>query len=478
MAYDFNIIVIGAGSGGLVASLIAAATAAKVALIESDKMGGDCLNTGCVPSKTLIKSANIAYDMAHAEQYGIKTQPVEVDFAAVMARVQRSIDAIAPHDSVERFTELGVNCFQGHAHIIHPHLVEVNGQQLSCRSIIIATGAKAFIPNIPGLSDIDYLCSDNLWQITELPKNLLIIGGGPIGCEMAQAFNRLGANVTIADRNTRLLKIEDADVSQFIQKQFDAEGINIQCNQQLQSIQRQGESIQAVFTHEGKTQTLTCDKVLIALGRQANVNGFGLESLGVKLHNNKTIQANPFLQTNIPNIYVCGDATGPYQFTHAASHQAWYAAINALFSPIKRFKVNYQHMAWCTFVAPEVARVGFNEQEAIASKLNFEVSRYDISDLDRAITEGKNKGFVKVLTKTGSDKILGVTIVSEHAGELISEFILAKTHGLGLNKILSTLHIYPSWSEANKFAAGEWRKKHIPQCALRILQYFHQWRRR
>lgn len=478
MAYDFNVIVIGAGSGGLVASLIAAATNAKVALIEADAMGGDCLNTGCVPSKTLIKSANMAYEMAHAEQYGIKTTSVEVDFAAVMARVQDSIDAIAPHDSIERFTDLGVDCFQGYANIIDPHHIKVNEQLLSCRSIILATGARAFIPDIPGLCDIDYLCSDNLWQLTTLPKKLLVVGAGPIGCEMAQAFNRLGAEVTIVDRHTRLLKVEDVDVSELLHEQFASEGITMAYGHELQAVKQQGQAIHAEFISHGQQHTMTCDKILIALGRHANVTGFGLEALSVSLNPDQTIKANPFLQTNIPNIYVCGDATGPYQFTHAASHQAWYAAINALFSPFKRFKVDYNNMAWCTFVAPEIARVGMNEQEAKAQNIDVEVSRYDINELDRAITEGKNHGFVKILTAAKSDKIIGVTIVSEHAGELINEFILAKTHRLGLNKLLSTLHIYPTWSEANKFAAGVWRKKHIPACALRVLEYFHQWRRR
>ncbi len=473
--YDYNVIVIGAGSGGLVASLIAAATQAKVALIEADKMGGDCLNTGCVPSKALIKAAKTAHEIRHASRFGISCAEPEIDFSAVMQHVHGAIAAIEPHDSVERFTGLGVECFQDKAFVEDAHHVRVGDKTLSCRSIIIATGAKAFVPDIPGLDKSDYLSSDTLWQLTQLPQKLLVLGGGPIGVEMAQAFQRLGSQVTIADRNSRLLKVEDEDVSQSLLQQFEKEGIDCLLNHQLQAID--AESNTAQFSHHDETVTLSFDKILIALGRTASISGFGLEQLGLEISPQRRISSNGFLQTNIKNIYVCGDVTGPYQFTHAASHQAWYATVNALFSPIKRFRVNYDNMAWCTFVDPQIARLGINEQEAKTKGIACEVSRYDLKDLDRAICEGKNQGFIKVLSKPGTDKILGVTIVAEHGGELLAEFALAKTHGLGLNKILATLHIYPSWSEANKFVASEWRKKHIPRLALVFLKLFHKIRR-
>ena len=474
--YDYNIVVIGAGSGGLVSSLIAAGTQAKVALIEADKMGGDCLNTGCVPSKALIKVAKTVYEIQQADKYGIHCNAPEVDFQAVMQHVHNAIKTIEPHDSIERFTQLGVDCFQGHAFIEDPHHVRIGEQILSTKNIIIATGAKASVPDISGLSQVDYLTSDNLWQLQKLPKKLLILGAGPIGVEMAQAFQRLGSEVTLADRNSRLLKVEDNDVSEHLLQQFESEGIHCLLNHQLSSMDAQRNT--ATFICHDEKRQVSFDKVLICLGRSANISGFGLEALGVEINAKKRIQSNAFLQTNIANIFVCGDVTGPYQFTHAASHQAWTATVNALFSPLKRFKINYDNMAWCTFVDPQIARLGINEQEAQQQSIAYEVSRYDFADLDRAICEGKNQGFIKVLNKPGSDKILGVSIVAEHAGELLAEFALAKTHGLGLNKILSTLHIYPSWSEANKFVAGEWRKKHIPAFALTVLNLFHQLRKR
>lgn len=478
--YDYNVIVIGAGSAGLVAALVAAATQAKVALVEKDKMGGDCLNTGCVPSKALIKAARAAYDIRQAQRFGINSGEVEVDFEAVMAHVHASITAIEPHDSVARFTELGVDCFQASAFIEDPHHVRIGDASFSCRSIIIATGAKAFIPDLPGIHDIDYLCSDNLWQLKTQPKRLLVVGGGPIGVELAQAFQRLGSNVTLADSHSRLLKIEDEDVSSALQQQFISEGMDLRLQHRLTALQSsttsQGAGV-AHFEHQGENITIGFDRVLIALGRQANIEGFGLQELNIEFTKGQTVKANPFLQTNIANIYVCGDVTGPYQFTHAASHQAWYATINALLSPLKKFRVDYSNMAWCTFVDPQIARLGINEQEARAKNIAYESVIYRLEDLDRAICEGKNIGFVKVLTKPNSDKILGVTIMADNAGELISEFILAKTHGLGLNKILSTLHIYPTWSEANKAVAGQWRRQHTPAWALKVLALLHRWRR-
>ncbi len=476
--YDYNLIVIGAGSGGLVSALIAAATGAKVALIEAAEMGGDCLNTGCVPSKALIKAAKIAHDIRHSDQYGIRSAAPEIDFAAVMQTVHKKIQAIAPHDSIERFTELGVDCFQAQAFIEDKHHVRAGDLTLSCKNIIIATGARAFIPDIDGLASINYLSSDNLWELTERPETLLIIGAGPIGCEMAQAFQRLGSHVVLTDKNSRLLKIEDEEVSELIQQQFKTEGIEVKCQHQLLRFETHNDRHYAVFLTDNKEINLGFDKVLFALGRQANITGFGLEELGIKLNEQQRIQADPFLRTNISNIFVCGDVTGPFLFTHAASHQAWYATVNALFAPFKKFSVNYDNMAWCTFVDPQVARVGINEQEAKHKNIPYYTTYYDIADLDRAICDGKNQGFVKVLTRPKSDTILGVTIVAEQAGELIAEYILAKTHKLGLNKMLATLHIYPTWSEANKFAASEWRKQHIPAFLMPLLKKIHQLRRK
>jgi dihydrolipoamide dehydrogenase len=471
--YDYNIIVIGGGSAGLVSSYIAAAVKAKVALIEKHKMGGDCLNNGCVPSKALLRSAKMVSYAKRAKEFGFKKSTIEFDFKDVMLRVQSIIKAIEPHDSRERYTNLGVECIEGEAKISSPHSVEVNGKTLTARSIIIATGARPTVPPISGLDKIDYLTSDNVWDLKELPKKLLVLGGGPVGAEMAQAFSRLGAEVILVEMASQILIREDEEVIQLVAEKFSKEGIKALTNHKAKEFTDNT----LICEYEGNDVSIPFDKVIIALGRESNVVGFGLEELGVKIRKTKTIEANSFMQTNIPSIYVCGDVTGPYQFTHTAAHQAWYACVNALFSPLKKFKVDYSVVPWATFTDPEVARVGLNEKDAKTQNIPYEVTTYGIDDLDRAITDSEAHGFVKVLTIPNKDKILGVTIVGAHAGDLIAEYILAMKHGLGLNKILGTIHIYPTLAEANKYAAGNWKKAHIPVFAMKMLKKFHRLRR-
>lgn len=471
--YDYNIIVIGGGSAGLVSSYIASAVKAKVALIEKHKMGGDCLNTGCVPSKALLRSAKMISYAKRAKEFGFKKTTIDFDFKDVMNRVQNIIKIIEPHDSRKRYTALGVECIEGEAKILSPHNVEVNGITLTARSIIIATGAKPLIPNIPGIDQINYLTSDNVWDLKELPKKLLVLGGGPIGVEMAQAFSRLGAEVTIVEMTPQILIREDEEVIELVTERFVKEGIKVLINHKAKEFKHN----LLICEHKSKDVSIPFDKVIIALGRQANIEGFGLEELGVKIRETKTIEANAFLQTNIKSIYVCGDVTGPYQFTHTAAHQAWYACVNALFSPLKKFKVDYTVIPWATFTDPEVARVGLNEKDAKIQNILYEVTTYDIDDLDRAIADSEAHGFIKVLTVPNKDKILGVTIVGRHAGDLIAEYILAMKYGLGMNKILATIHIYPTLSEANKYVAGNWKKEHLPTFAIKILERFHKWRR-
>ena len=471
--YDYNIIVIGGGSAGLVSSYIASAVKAKVALIEKHKMGGDCLNTGCVPSKALLRSAKMISYAKRAKEFGFKKTTVDFDFKDVMKRVQNIIKIIEPHDSRKRYTALGVECIEGEAKILSPHNVEVNGITLTARSIIIATGAKPLVPNIPGLDQINYLTSDNVWGLKELPKKLLVLGGGPIGAEMAQAFSRLGAEVTVVEMAPQILIREDKEVIELVTERFVKEGIKVLISHKAKEFKHNV----LICEHKSKDISIPFDKVIIALGRKANTEGFGLEELGVKIRETKTIEANAFLQTNIPSIYVCGDVTGPYQFTHTAAHQAWYACVNALFSPLKKFKVDYTVIPWATFTDPEVARVGLNEKDAKIQNILYEVTTYDIDDLDRAITDSEAHGFIKVLTVPNKDKILGVTIVGRHAGDLIAEYILAMKYGLGMNKILATIHIYPTLSEANKYVAGNWKKEHLPTFAIKILEKFHKWRR-
>ena len=476
--FERNLLVIGAGSGGLVSAYIAAAVKAKVTLIEKHKMGGDCLNTGCVPSKALIRSAKTAHELKKAAQLGFRNVSGEVDFAAVMERVQRVIDTIEPHDSVERYTGLGVEVIEGEARLTSPWTVEVNGQSLSARSIIIATGARPLVPTIPGIERIEPLTSDTLWGLREQPKRLLVLGGGPIGCELAQAFQRLGSSVTLVEMTDRLLVREDAEASEAVMASLRSDGVDLRLQHKalrFDVVDGQRQLVCENLQAHGEV-VLPFDQVLLALGRVANVSGFGAEELQLVVRPNGTLEVNEYLQTRFPNIYAVGDVTGPYQFTHASAHQAWYAAVNGLFSGFKRFKVDYRVIPWATFTAPEVARVGLNEQEARAQNIPFEATRFGIDDLDRAIADEAAHGYIKVLTEPGKDRILGVTIVGEHAGDLIAEYVAAMKHGYGLNKILGTIHIYPTLAEANKYAAGEWKRAHAPQTALRWLQRFHQWR--
>ena len=474
--FDRNLVVIGAGSAGLVTSYIAAAVNAKVTLIEKHKMGGDCLNTGCVPSKALIRSAKFLSQAKKANHLGFKEVAVDFDFADVMERVQRVIKTIEPHDSVERYSKLGVECITGEAWIKSPYEVEVNGEVITARNIVIATGARPFVPNLPGLHESGFYTSDTIWDIRKLPKRLLVLGGGPIGSELAQAFNRLGSQVTLVQSGERILLREDVEVSELAQKRLQNEGMDIRLNHRAKAVVVENdEKYMVCETGDGEVR-IAYDEILIAVGRQANVKGFGLEELGVKVSDRRTVAVNEFLQTNFPNIYACGDVAGPFQFTHTAAHQAWYASVNALFSPFKRFKVDYSVIPWATFIDPEVARVGLNELEAKEKGIAYEVTVYGIDDLDRAIADESADGFVKVLTVPGKDKILGVTIVGEHAGDLIAEYVAAMRHGFGMNKILSTIHIYPTLAEANKFAAGEWKRNHKPEKLLAWVAKFHKWR--
>ncbi len=475
--FDCNVVVIGAGSGGLVAAYIAAAVKAKVILIEKRRMGGDCLNTGCVPSKALIRSARFLAGIKRAADYGFKPLQAEFDFANVMQRVQGVIELVAPHDSVERYTALGVDVIEGEARVTSPYTVEVNGMTVTTRNIVIASGARPFVPPIKGLDQLNYLTSDTMWGIKDLPKRMLVLGGGPIGCELAQSLATFGSKVTIVEMMPGLMIREDSDVVDLVTEQFIKDGIEVKTDHKAKEfLQEEGRKI-LIAEHNGEDVRIEFDQVLVAVGRAANTSGFGLEELGVELSQRRTVEVNEFLQTNFPNIYACGDVAGPYQFTHTAGHQAWYAAVNSLFGMFRRFKVDYSVIPFATFTTPEVARVGLNEQEAKQQGIKYEITIYGLDDLDRAIADGEARGFVKVLTPPGRDKILGATIVGEHAGELISEFVSAMRNKFGLNRILSTIHIYPTWSEANKYAAGNWKRAHAPQRLLEWAERFHTWRR-
>ena len=486
--FDRNIIVIGAGAGGLVAALIGAAVKAKVTLVEAHKMGGDCLNFGCVPSKAIIKSAKLAHQMRHAENYGLKTATptfdYNFDFKAVMQRIHDIIAAIAPHDSVERFTGLGVDVLQGYAKIINPWTVEIamkdgSKKTLTTRSIIIAAGASPVVPPLPGIESSGYVTSDTLWdafaRLDTLPKRLVVLGGGPIGCELSQSFARLGSVVSQIEMGPRILIREDEEVSSFAQKSLTADGVQVLTSHKALRFENANGIKTLVVEHNGTEKSIAYDEVICAVGRIARLTGYGLEDLGIPTQ--RTVDTNEYLETIYPNIYAAGDVAGPYQFTHVASHQAWYAAVNALFGTFKKFKADYRIIPAATFIDPEVARVGLNELEAKAQNIAYEVTKYGIDDLDRAIADSEAHGFIKVLTVPGKDKILGVTIVGVHAGDLLAEYVLAMKHGLGLNKILGTIHVYPTLAESNKYVAGEWKRAHQPVKLLEYVKKFHDWRR-
>lgn len=475
--FDYNLIVIGAGSAGLVSAYIGATVQSKVALIEKNRMGGDCLNTGCVPSKALIRTARLMAEARDSERYGIRKMNAELDFGDVMARVRNVIRKIEPHDSPQRYEKMGVDVIQAEAKLVSPWQVEAGGRRISARSIVLATGAEPLVPPIEGLDKVDFLTSDTLWDLQELPARLVVLGGGPIGVELAQAFARLGSQVTVIEMAERLLPREDAQAGELLAAHLSKDGVSVATAHRALRVESGDNGQRLICEHEGREVAFEFSQLLVALGRRTRTAGYGLEELGVRLDDAGRIDVDGFQRTNFPNIYVCGDAAGPYQFTHVASHQAWSAAVNALISPLWSFRTDYRVIPWVTFTDPEVARVGLSEDEARAQKIDHEVTTYGLDDLDRAIADSADYGYVKVLTEPGKDRILGATIVGAHAGEMLPEFVLAMKHGLGLNKLLGTIHVYPTFSEANKFAAGEWKKAHQPESALRWAERFFRWRR-
>lgn len=478
--FDYNIVVIGAGSAGLVSAYIGSAVKARVALIEEDRMGGDCLNTGCVPSKTLLRTAQLLAEARDSQRYGIRDMTADFDFGDAMSRVRESIAKIEPHDSAGRYTALGVDVVRGRAKVVSPWEVDVEGRRISARSLILATGARPLVPKIEGLGSVNYLTTDTVWNLHALPKRLLVLGGGPVGCELAQAFARFGSNVILVEMAPRILPREDGDAASAVVSALKADGVYVAAAHEAVRVEPSatpGAGGRMISEHNGDEVTFEFDVLLLALGRAANVEGFGLEDLGVRLTRGHTIEADALLRTNYPNIYVCGDATGPYQFTHVAAHQAWYAAVNALIAPFWSFNVDYRVIPWATFTDPAVARVGISEDEARERNIPIEVTRYNLDELDRAIADGTDRGFVKVLTPPGKDRILGATVVGSNAGELIAELVLAMKHNIGLNKLLGTIHIYPTMAEANRYVAGSWKRAHAPQTALRWAERFFSWRR-
>ena len=465
----YDLIVIGGGSGGLVCAAGGAGLGAKVALIEKKKLGGDCLNTGCVPSKALLRSAHIIHDFKKAKTYGIKESHIQFDFSDIMARVKAIQKAIEPHDSPERFHSLGVDVKFGAYTFKNPHELTNGEETLYGKRIVIATGSSPFVPPIPGCEEKKCLTSDSLWHLTTLPKRLVVIGGGPIGSEVAQAFARFGSQVTLIDMAHGILPREDLDLKNFVQKAFLEEGIQFRFNAQLKKVHHSSSSHTVTFEYQGKEETLECDGIFVSVGRKPNVGGLELDKVGIATHKGGIV-INLYCQTTLPHVYACGDVAGPYQFTHFADYQARLILRNALFPG--KTKADYRVVPWCTYTDPELARVGLSQTEAQQKNIPHDVFTYDLSDLDRAVCDSQGQGMVKVLTQKGKDQILGAAIVGFHAGDLLQEFVFAMKHNLGLKSISQTIHPYPTMSEATRRVSDLWMKSKLTPTLSKLFKWY------
>lgn len=470
----YNLIVIGGGTAGLVAASGAAGLGARVALIERALMGGDCLNTGCVPSKAVIRSARAAYDVRHAEQFGIYAHLDTLHFGEAMERMRKVRAHISHHDSFERFKNLGVDVYLGDARFINGHQVEVAGQVLDFKKALIATGAKARVPQTPGLAAAGYLTNENVFNLTELPEHLAVIGGGPIGCELAQAFHRLGARVTLIHNGNHLLNREDPEAAERVQQAFIKEGIKLVLGAQLEEVTVEGDQKRLHYSHEGITKSFTVNAILLATGRQPNVKNMGLEAAGVKF-SERGVDVDDHLRTSNVNIFAAGDVCLKWQFTHAADFSARIILQNALF--MGRKKASDLVMPWCTYTDPEVAHVGMYAHEAEAQGIAIDVYKKPFSEVDRAMADGETDGFVKVVTVKGKDKILGATIVARHGGEMLGELTLAIQQGIGLGKIASVIHPYPTQAEAIRHLGDQYNRTRLKPWVKKVFGTWLRWQR-
>ena len=476
----YNVIVIGAGTAGLVTAAGTASLGGRVALIERHKMGGDCLNFGCVPSKALISSARLVHNIRQAQDWGLEKQEPKFAFDRIFERMRARRAKIAPNDSQKRFESLGVDVFRGAAKFISPYELEVDGTKLRARSFVIATGTRATIPPIEGIEQVPYFTNETIFdELNSPPQSLVVLGGGPIGCELAQAFARLGVQVTILNRGARLLAKEDADVAAFVQDRLEQEGVVVLNGVEAKSCVRQGDEIGIDYTQTSAPtkQRISASTLLIASGRTPNIAQLDLKSAGVKF-TKRGVATNARLQTSQPHIYAAGDVVGPFQFTHMADYHARIVVRNILMPlPFLRQKTDYSVVPWCTFVDPEVARVGVSEAEAKKKKIEYDVVKQEFAAVDRAVVESQESGFAKILLKPGTDKILGVTIVSEHAGELIHEFVLAMKHGIGLGQIAAMIHVYPTFSEAARKAGDQYNKTRLTPFAKKLFAWLYRRKR-
>ncbi len=469
----YDLVVIGAGTAGLVTAAGAAGLGAKVALVEKHLMGGDCLNVGCVPSKCIIRSARLYAELRDAHEFGIQVPPeqIAIDFAAVMARLRQVRAEISPNDSAQRFQKLGVDIFLGAGRFSGSQTVEVAGETLQFKKAVIATGARAAQPPIDGLEAAGYLTNETVFSLTERSRRLAVIGGGPIGCELAQSFRRLGCEVLLFHTGSHLLNREDADAAEIVQQIFLREGIQLVLSSQLQRVEQTESEKVLHYTVNQQAQTASVDTILVSAGRTPNLETLNLEAVGVQSDPKRGVQVNDYLQTTHPKIYAAGDICMDWKFTHAADAAARIVIKNALFSPfgIGRSKLSALVMPWVTYTDPEIAHVGLYEPQAQAQGIEFRTIKIPFSEVDRALIDGERQGFVKILYRQGSDQILGATIVARHAGEMISEITLAMVGKRGLNTLSGVIHPYPTQAEAIKKAADAYRRTLLTPRTKRLL---------
>jgi pyruvate/2-oxoglutarate dehydrogenase complex dihydrolipoamide dehydrogenase (E3) component len=476
----YNLVVIGAGTAGLVTAAGAAGLGAKVALIERHLMGGDCLNVGCVPSKALIRSARAAKDARNGERFGVKINgPVEVDFAAVMNRLREVRARISPADSARRFRELGVDVFIGEGRFIDAQTTAVGDAKLSFAKAVIATGARAIAPAIPGLAEVGYLTNENVFNLTERPRRLAVIGGGPIGCELAQAFALLGSEVTLLHNKGHVLDREDADAASLVQAEMQRDGVKLLLDAHLKQVTRGNPGKTLLFEIAGTMDSIEVDEILVGAGRAPNVKGLNLEGVGVRFDERRGIEVDDFLQTANPNIFAAGDVCLRWKFTHAADFAARIVIQNALFAVggLGRKRLSSLTMPWCTYTDPEIAHIGLSKHEAVARGIALDVWKQGFEHVDRAITDGEERGFVKILTERGKGRILGATIVARHAGELISELSTAMAAGVTLGKLASVIHPYPTQAEAIRKCGDQFNKTRLTPTVKKLFAKWLAWRR-
>jgi pyruvate/2-oxoglutarate dehydrogenase complex dihydrolipoamide dehydrogenase (E3) component len=474
-AERYNVVVIGAGTAGLVSASGAAGLGAKVALVERDLFGGDCLNVGCVPSKCLIRSSRVAHEARNTDQFGVSVAGVEVDFPAVMERVRRLRARISRHDAVQKFVNKDIDVFLGEGRFVGPHCVEVGEQRLDFDKAVIATGSRPRQPDIKGIEQAGYLTNETIFSLTERPDRLLVIGGGPLGCELAQAMQRLGSRVCIAERASQFLRREDTDAARILAESFQRDGIDVMLDTQARRVSRDGEDRVVQLVTDGKERTIRVDDILVGIGRQPNVEDLNLEAAGIEYTKRHGVEVDDRLRTTNHDVFAAGDVCLKYKFTHTADAAARIVVQNALFWGRKKFSA--QTIPWCTYTDPEIAHVGMYEHQAEERGIEVATFTQPLEDVDRAVADGEEEGFVKVHVRKGSDEILGATVVARHAGEMLSEITTAMNGDVGLAELAHVIHPYPTQAEAIRHTADAYNRTRLTPLAQKLTSSLMSWRR-